>query len=447
MKLQSPNLYQDINRVQLPAARLVRTHRSASILAIVLVSLGFTSCSALFTPWQQSSSGMGQVVAYNPLERRQVLGAPVKGRIARWHVTEGSFVKKGQLIANLEDLDPKALQRIRQQRSAILEQLKVAKRQAKAYTAKVKSLNEVKKLHLRANSLKIQMAQQKYKGSIQKQKAIAASLRTALINYKRLKRLKKDEIVSNRTFEVAELKVAKLRNELNAAKASMFAARAMIVESRAQRMKKSAEDDSKINSAEADFQKALDKAASTKNKLAKSDLNVARQASQVIRAPRDAVILSLLVNEHSEMLKAGDPIAIMVPEANKLAVELWVDGNDTPLVKKGRKVRLQFEGWPAIQFTGWPSVAVGTFGGVVALVDVTTSKQGKFRVVVTPDESDAPWPKAPFLRQGMKAKGWILLQQVSLGYEIWRQLNGFPPTVDAPKEPVKKKAPLKKAKK
>jgi hypothetical protein len=92
-------------------------------------------------------------------------------------------------------------------------------------------------------------------------------------------------------------------------------------------------------------------------------------------------------------------------------------------------VRLQFEGWPAVQFVGWPSVAVGTFGGKVNRVFPTDDGTGSFRIVVTPDENDDAWPDQRYLRQGVRANGWVLLRQVPLGYEIWRQFNGFPPTV------------------
>jgi len=114
-------------------------------------------------------------------------------------------------------------------------------------------------------------------------------------------------------------------------------------------------------------------------------------------------------------------------------VELWVDGNDVPLLRDGRHVRIQFEGWPALQFSGWPSVAVGTFGGRVAVIDAVDDGKGKFRVLVVPDRSE-PWPSGRYLRQGVRAHGWILLNRVSLAYELWRQFNGFPPAI--PEEPA-----------
>jgi hypothetical protein len=129
-----------------------------------------------------------------------------------------------------------------------------------------------------------------------------------------------------------------------------------------------------------------------------------------------------------------------------IVAELFIDGNDLTLVRKGDKARLQLEGWPAVQFVGWPSVAVGTFGGRVYLVDPTTNDKGQFRVLVEPDPDDAPWPDQEYLRQGVRAQGWILLNRVSIGWELWRQLNGFPPIRDVqdpkasqPLGPVKSK--------
>ena len=135
-------------------------------------------------------------------------------------------------------------------------------------------------------------------------------------------------------------------------------------------------------------------------------------------------------------MKEGDPICLIVPDTSDRAVQVWLDGNDAPLVEPGRHVRLQFEGWPAMQFAGWPSVAVGTFGGEIVSVDAVDNGKGQFRVLILPDATDQAWPEERFLRQGVRTNGWVLLNQVPLWYEIWRQMNGFPPVVSSgePKE-------------
>ena len=166
--------------------------------------------------------------------------------------------------------------------------------------------------------------------------------------------------------------------------------------------------------------------ASVRAELERIDVRLARQGTLNVVAPRDGTILRLLAQPMAELLKAGQDLASFVPDAYSPSAELWLDGVDMPLVHRGDKVRLQFNGWPAIQFVGWPSVAVGTFGGVVQLVDSAETNGGKFRILVVPDPADKPWPSHQYLRQGVQAKGWVLLNQVKLGWELWRRLNGFP---------------------
>lgn len=175
------------------------------------------------------------------------------------------------------------------------------------------------------------------------------------------------------------------------------------------------------------FKKLQAEEASAVSALAKAEVDLSRQQQQLIVAPRDGQIRHILVGSGTTKVKEGSPLVEFVPESTQTAVELYVNANDFPLVYPGRKVRLQFEGWPAIQFTGWPSVAVGSFGGVVTMVDPSVSANGSFRVLVKPDPDDNnPWPQEQFLRQGTRVMGLINLDQVTIGYELWRQVNGFP---------------------
>lgn len=165
--------------------------------------------------------------------------------------------------------------------------------------------------------------------------------------------------------------------------------------------------------------------------LARIDVRLARQLTQSVKAPAEGTILKIISGQGAQVVKAGQTLAVFVPDTASRAVEIWLSGNDIPLVYEGRKVRLQFEGWPALQFSGWPSVAVGTFGGTVELVDSADNGEGKFRIVVTP-EDNALWPEPRYLRQGVRALAWVLLDEVRLGYELWRQFNGFPPSSSKP---------------
>jgi multidrug efflux pump subunit AcrA (membrane-fusion protein) len=181
--------------------------------------------------------------------------------------------------------------------------------------------------------------------------------------------------------------------------------------------------------AQIEYQKFLSEVSTATAELTRIESRLSRQANQTITAPRDGIIMRIIAPQGEGILvKAGAPLARLVPETDELAVEVKIRGNDMPLVSEGREVRLQFEGWPAIQFAGWPNVAVGTFAGVVKVVDASDDGTGNFRIIVVPNERK-DWPEYPYLRQGVRAHGWVLLDSVSIGWELWRQLNGFPPSV------------------
>ena len=187
----------------------------------------------------------------------------------------------------------------------------------------------------------------------------------------------------------------------------------------------------KFEKAKIEYKRYLAKEAASAASLAKAEVKFSRQQTQLITAPRDGTILRVLHGAGSVFVKKGDVLARFVPDAAEPAVEIFVSGNDLPLIEPGREVRLQFEGWPAVQVSGWPSIAIGTFAGKVSIVDPSASSNGKFRVIVVPQEGEK-WPSNTYLRQGTRVYGWVLLNTVKLGFEIWRQFNGFPVSLDAP---------------
>lgn len=166
--------------------------------------------------------------------------------------------------------------------------------------------------------------------------------------------------------------------------------------------------------------------------LNRADVNIARQSVQIVRAPRDGFIQSLNAGDAATVVKAGDVLATFVPDNAVRVVEIFIDGRDVALVRPGDKTRIQFEGWPAVQFSGWPSIAVGTFGGRVIAVDQSAQVNGRFRVLIAEEKLDGnKWPEERYVRFGAAVQAWVLLETVPVGYEIWRQLNNFPPELPA----------------
>jgi multidrug efflux pump subunit AcrA (membrane-fusion protein) len=183
-------------------------------------------------------------------------------------------------------------------------------------------------------------------------------------------------------------------------------------------------------------------ASSATQELQRIDVRLARQASQTVVAPRDGTIMRIVAAQGTVFVKSGTVLATLVPETNDSAAELSIDGNDLPLMQVGREVRLQFEGWPAIQFSGWPAVAKGTFAGRIGVIDASDDGTGSFRIIVFPltkesfEENNLGWPSEKILRQGVQVHGWVLLNEVKLGYELWRKFNRFP--VALPSSPASK---------
>ncbi|MFX5005299.1 hypothetical protein ABTC25_18785, partial [Acinetobacter baumannii] len=66
------------------------------------------------------------------------------------------------------------------------------------------------------------------------------------------------------------------------------------------------------------------------------------------------------------------------------------------------------------------------FDGRVRAVDPSAQQSGLFRVLVDQDPDRSAWPDADFIPLGATVRGWIRMETVSVGYELWRVLNNLP---------------------
>lgn len=395
---------------------------ASAIAAVVLLSV---------TPWQQSVRGGGRVIAYAPLDRQQAVEAPIDGRVADWYVQEGDRVRAGQPLALLADNDPAILDRLRQERDSARVQIDAAQTSIAMTEARIGSLDVARASAVDSARQRISMARDRQAAALQAVDAAEATLRTAELNVQRQRGLFGKGLTSQRDLELAELSLQTAKASRDRALAGRRASESEVAALSADKQRVSSSNQAGIESAGSSLQKLRADRAKAEAELAKIEVRLSRQQQMEVTAPRAGTILRVLGKQGTEMVKAGDPLLLFVPDARASAVELYVDGNDAPLIDEGRHVRLQFEGWPAVQFVGWPSVAVGTFPGTVSFVDSHDDGKGRFRLVVVPDGSEE-WPSARYLRQGVRANGWVLLNQVSLGFELWRQFNGFPPSVSPP---------------
>ena len=412
------------------ALQLASSPNALRLLVRMLLAFAIATALALvFVPWQQNVGAAGKVSAFDPFDRIQSIAAPVGGRVAKAWVVEGSRVEEGDPLLEIVDLDPEMLPRLQQQRDALQAKLEAARERVSVYRKQVESLSSARDLGIQSTGSLAEVAEADVRSARHGVEAAEASVEQTRLNFDRQRQLVEEGLASDLDFEVAERVFKQAQAELEQRRQTLRANLNEVSARKAEIGKLQTESQARIESARAEEQSAQSEVAAEQQQLATLDVRIAQQNTQRVLAPRSGTVFRIFASPGAEVVKAGDPIVALMPDAKSQAVELWVDGNDVPLVSKGRPVRLQFEGWPGVQFGGWPSVAVGTFGGRVAVVDHSGDAQGRFRILVVPDERDEPWPSPEYLRQGARVNGFVLLDQVRLGYELWRQANGFPPTV------------------
>ena len=437
--------------VDFPALQLARTGRIVRTFGrMTFILLVVSVLAVFFVPWRQTARGTGIVTALDPQERPQPVHSPSKGVISyvKPDLREGSRVEKGQLLLKIS---PFAEDGVNQLDTAIM--ITKAKRATAESNKDVAELIVEQQLSSgksMALSLEqdLKAAEEKWKQTKDEVDALQADLDDKLNKLRIAEESAKagitplEELFSKRqAVKQQEAKILKANKAVN----ELFAVRS----SKQKEVESKLEEIALKNRAAE--QKALE-AEQKFNTIEKELIDLETKRAELdrmeITAPRSGFIQQWFGVSGSDTVKEGDQLFVIVPEATELAVEMKVSGNDMPLIHEGDRVRLQFEGWPAVQFVGWPSVAVGTFGGNVNRVFPTDDGKGNFRILVSEaktTESDSDWPDDRYLRQGVRANGWVLLKRVPLGYEIWRQLNGFPPTV-ADEEPYKSKEEKKNGK-
>jgi multidrug resistance efflux pump len=435
--------------LEMESLRLVQPSIRARRLAkFLLVMLAASIAGMLFLPWQQTSKGTGRVIAYDPTERPQTIESPIYGRVVAWgdNIVEGKRVKKGEMILEIADNDPLRADRLGQQVEAAAQKLKFAVDKTQSYFAQIEEYRQSRTVVIESYIKLVEVAAQKVEAAKRDLEAANAAEVQLELDYERQNTLATEGIVAAVKSQEAKAKWEQAVAKRKAAENYIAAAEGEQAAKSAELQAKTREANAKVQEAEAKHQQAQGEESLARKELSEIQGKAAEFSQRSVEAPRDGILFRLHVADKTQMLKQGDPLFTIVPESAEPAVELWINGNDVPLVQPGRIVRLQFEGWPAVQFSGWPSVAVGTFPGEVVSIDATDDGKGRFRVLARPQQPD-DWPSERFLRQGARANGWIMLNEVSLGYEIWRQLNGFPPTMSSePKDGDGDKQDIKKVK-
>lgn len=403
------------------------------------VKLWFYFCLLLiivfmFLPWTQNIRSKGNVTTLLQEQRPQQVNTLIGGKVTKWHVKEGDFVQQGDTLVQLSEvkadyLDPDLLARTREQLSGKQLAVEYYKSKVDVTEKQIGAINTG--LQLKMDQLLTKLKQLNLKVQSDSAESVAAINEFSISSkqFNRQKAMYDSGLVSLTQLEIrnqqyqnalakkvsAENKLANSKQDLNITKIEMSALQQENTEKVAKAQGEQFQSLTQIASGSADIAKLQNQYASYNIRNGMYYV-LATQSGQIIKAQKAGI---------GEYVKDGEMIAEIVPDKIQFAVELFVEPFDLPLISTGQKVRFMFDGFPAIVFSGWPKASSGTFGGIVVAIEGNVSINGKFRILAKEDPDDRPWPKE--LKIGTGANGIALLRDVPVWYELWRNINGFPP--------------------
>jgi len=412
----------------------VTNHKGAKILVYWLIAVFSVLFVVLLLPWTQNVRSKGKITTVDPRQRPQDIPSIIAGKVKKWYVREGQYVDKGDTIITITEikpdyLSPDLIPRIKEQLNNKLEAIK-------SYKEKINSLTRQQEAIEKVKNTKYAQARNKYEQAFLKLQSDSAAYYAANTTYgialnqlERQKTLysqglksltdleeKKQKLQeSNAKIVSAENKLLISKNELTNAKIDLEVVVATYNE-------KVAKSQSELSSAESMLFDAEVEVSKLRIKLSNTET---RNTNYAILAPQDCFIQKIKVPGIGQVVKEGKSIVSIMPADYELAIELYIDPVDYPLIHKGERVRIVFDGYPAIVFSGWPGASYNTYGGKIIAIDQHISENGKFRILVAHQENDIPWPEQ--LRVGSGAEGMALLNDVLVIYELWRKLSQFPP--------------------
>ena len=388
----------------------------------------------LFLPWTQNIKVIGNVSTLYQDQRPQQLNSPIPGRIIKWYVKNGDDVKKGDTLLQLSEekddyLDPLLVKRTEQQVDA-------KKGLQKYYEAKVgttnnqmQALNSGRELKLSQLRVKISQLNHKMTGEEAELTAANNEFRMTADQYERQKKMYDEGLVSLTQFQQRSVSYQNALAKKTATENKLAQTRQEIMNVNIEQNATIQDYNEKLSKTEGDRFQSMGQIEGSGGDIAKLENQVAnykaRQGLYFVIASQDGQVVQINKAGIGEILKDGESIGVIVPEKVDYAVEVFIKPVDLPLVKEGQRVMCIFDGFPAIVFSGWPNSSYGTFAGKVIAIENNISTNGMFKALVIQDKNEKQWP--PKIKMGTGVQGIAILNDVPIWYELWRNINGFPP--------------------
>ncbi len=400
-----------------------------------LVSLFIITLLLIFLPWTQNIRSKGNITSIYQEQKPQKIYSPIAGKISKWWVREGDTVRAGDTLAKIteikgEYLDPNLISRTQQQLTAKQGSLRFYEQKVQATTDQIQNLR--RSLTLKQNQVdnKIKQLQQKITGERAELEAAQNDYNLSKDQFERNQKMYREGLISQTQYQQRNVAMQNSLAKKTTAENKVNQTLQDIANAQIELRGVDQEYSEKINKADGERFQSLSEVESNKGDIAKLENLVTnytiRNGMYFIIAPQSGQIIKATKSGLGEIIKEGEDLLTIVPDNNNVAVEIFVRPVDLPLVHAGEEVRLIFDGYPVILFAGgWPNQSFGTFPGKIRAVENTINDEGLFRVIVEEDPKGKRWPKQ--LRIGSGAQGIALLNDVPVWYELWRNINGFPP--------------------
>jgi len=457
LNISENSINDSVNLSEFDSFKLLKKSRIKRLSLVLVIGLLVSFLLCLFLPWTQNIGAKGYVTTRSPEQRPQSIQSVIAGRLENWYVQEGDYVEKGDTIIFISEVkseyfDPDLLERTTEQIDAKSQSIDSYQQKIDALENQYEALTQSLKLKQEQTINKIGQARNKISMDSIDLVAYEANLDIAKNQLVRITELNKKGLKSLTELQDKEYKVQSSSAKVNVQKNKLQNQKNELINLKLELLAIARDYDDKFAKSQSDLQSALSaklESVAATSKLRNQFSNYSeRQKFYYITAPQSGYIIKTLKKGIGETVKEGTNIATIMPSQYDVAVEIYLKPQDLPLLDIDNLVQLRFDGWPAIVISGWPESSTGVFSGKIVAIDKFISDNGYYRVLMTPNEEKKAWPEK--LSVGTGARAFILLKEVPIWYEVWRQLNGFPPDFyeleQENVEEIKRKAPLKSVK-
>ena len=398
----------------------------------------FILTSILFLPWQQTVKGKGVLTAFDPTERDYSILAPVDGFIEKFYVHENQFVKQGEPLFKMVDLDNDYLLKLQKIELNLAEQVENIKLDIKNLEQQAIETKNYLENGINIYDQKVSQIEDKIKSLELKKISLENRLEIEKANFNRTESLYKEGIESKRVYELVENSFIKADAELKKVKIDIDIENRNITIQKREREKFFSSTQNKLYSLDSKLLNVKNREKNLEQQLVNQSVTIKRYQNSEVVAPKDGYVIRLFKNDKNRYIKKAEKIIHFAPEVTEKAILLKVSDFNMPLIKETLPVRIMFYGWPALQVSGWPKIQFGSFGGYVKRVEHISHEQGFYYAYVTEDP-EQPWPVGENLRMGTQATVWVRLSTVPIWYQLWRFMNAIPPKMVHPKQELETK--------